>query len=476
LASVALAAVLVAGCAASEAPGDPGGAGSGGRAGSAGGGESGPGGTAGGAGTSGAAGTSGSAGTSGTAGTSGAAGTTAGHAGSTGAAGTTGAAGAAGATGGAGPTGGAGATGWAGAIGTAGRGGATGAAGGGATGSAGKGGGAGTPGTAGAAGGAGTAGAAGATACQGPAPGTHGANPLFTDAFTADPAPLAHNCAFYITCGHDQAAAGQNGFVMREWFLLRSTDMVTWTRTNPLSLGTFKWANANAWASQMVAKNGKLYWYVAIQEAATGAMAIGVAVADSPEGPFTDALGKPLVNDAFEMSNMGFGTAAQTAYTIDPTVFVDDDGQAYLHYGGFSRMVEAKLGADMISISGKMQESTPPGYFEAAYLTKRNGTYYEIYAAGVNPATIDYATSSSPMGPWTRRGRILAALPAAAGQDAPTNHAGVAQFAGQWYLVYHVSNGPNGGGTYRREVAVDKLTFNADGTIQMITPSSGLQF
>jgi len=103
---------------------------------------------------------------------------------------------------------------------------------------------------------------------------------------------------------------------------------------------------------------------------------------------------------------------------------VDDDGQAYLHYGGFSRMIEAKLNDDMISISGKMQEVTPRGFFEAAYLIKRDGKYYEIYAAGSNPATIDYSTSSSPLGPWQYGGRVLDALPSVAGQDASTNHAG----------------------------------------------------
>ena len=124
---------------------------------------------------------------------------------------------------------------------------------------------------------------------------------------------------------------------------------------------------------------------------------------------------------------MGFATAAATAFTIDPTVFVDDDGQAYLHYGGFGRMIEARLGADMISIAGKMQETTPRGFFEAPFLTKRNGVYYEIYAAGGNPATIDWAKATNPLGPWTYGGRVLDTFPRAAGNtDYPTNHAGVA--------------------------------------------------
>jgi beta-xylosidase len=301
-----------------------------------------------------------------------------------------------------------------------------------------------------------------------------GKNPLFTDQYTADPAPLVDNCTFYIACGHDQ---GTTGFVLKEWFVLKSTDMVNWTKTVVMNLSTFSWATANAWAGQIIAKNGKYYWYVPVADK-NNAMAIGVAVADSPMGPYKDAIGKPLIDDAFEMAQFGYTMASQTVYTIDPTVFVDDDAQAtpYLHYGGFGRMVEAKLGQDMISISGKLQETTPQGYFEAAYLTKQNGTYYEIYAAGQNPATIDYSTSTSPMGPWTYRGRVLDAMPAAPGQDPPTNHSGVAQFAGQWYIVYAISNGPNGGGTYRREVAVDKLTVNANGTIQKVVPSSGLKF
>ena len=173
---------------------------------------------------------------------------------------------------------------------------------------------------------------------------------------------------------------------------------------------------------------------------------------------------------------MGLAAPGDTPYTIDPTVFVDDDGRAYLLYGGFWRLVHAELGSDMISITGQMRESTPQDFFEAPFLTKRNGTYYVVYAAGSNPATIDYATSSSPMGPWAYGGRILDALPNVSGQDAATSHPGVAEFAGQWYLVYHVSNGPNNGGTYRREVAVDKLSFNSDGSIQKVTPSSGLTF
>jgi beta-xylosidase len=337
----------------------------------------------------------------------------------------------------------------------------------------------------------------GPMSCPAPAAGAKGTNPLFTDVFTADPAPFVDGCTFYIHADHDLAAAGQNAFVISDWFELASTDLVHWTRTASslttgqtntkgdtaiLSVSTFAWANANAWASQMVTANGKYYWYVPLQQSSDNTMAIGVAVSDSRTGPFKDAIGKPLVNDQFEQSNEGYATAGDTPFTIDPTVFVDDDGTAYLHYGSFGRMNMAKLNPDMVSINGTMKEDSPQGFFEAGFLTKHDGLYYEIYAAGSNPATIDYSTSTSPMGPWKFRNgvkaatNVLDAFPTVAGQDAPTSHAGEIEFAGQWYIVYHVSDGPNGGGTYRREVAIDKMSFHADGTIAHVTPSQGLTF
>lgn len=316
-----------------------------------------------------------------------------------------------------------------------------------------------------------TAGSGATRTCAAPAAGTRSKNPLFTDTFTADPGVLVHDCTFYIHCGHDE---GQTGFVLNEWYVLSSTDMVNWTKEVALDLSAFSWADNNAWAGQAVEKNGKFYWYVPVNERG-GGMTIGVAVGDSPTGPFKDAIGKPLINDDFEMSNAGFRTPSDTPFTIDPTVFVDDDGQAYLHYGGFGRMMVAKLGDDMISIAGKLQEVTPRGLFEAPYLFKRDGIYYELYAAGQNPASIDYAIAETPLGPFEYKGRILDPLRGLPGEDAPTSHPAVAEFAGQWYLVYHVSDA-QGGGTYRRAVAIEKLTWNADGTIQPIERSDGLTF
>ncbi|HMA92358.1 MAG TPA: family 43 glycosylhydrolase, partial [Polyangiaceae bacterium] len=317
--------------------------------------------------------------------------------------------------------------------------------------------------------------------CAGPKPDTQSKNPLFTDVYTADPSAMVHNCTFYVHCGHDEGAG--NGFVMNNWFILKSTDMVNWTRIDrALTLGAFKWANANAWAGQMITKGGKFYWFVPVNK--TGScptncgMAIGVAVGDSPEGPFTDYLGKPLIDDILEMANWGYTVDSDTPFTIDPTVFVDDDGQVYLQYGGFGRLSGVKLTLDgnNVSLSGKIVNVTGlTGFFEAPFLTKIRGTYYNVYARDSNPAKIDYATANNPMGPFTYRGRILDSLPTNS-TDAATSHPAIAELAGQWYLVYHLSNGPNGGGTYHRMVAVDKLTIAADGTIAKIVPTSGMAF
>ena len=355
-------------------------------------------------------------------------------------------------------------------------------------GSAGGSGGGGSSGSGGSGGGSGGGGSGGSTgACTPPAAGSKGKNPLFTDVYTADPAPLVHDCTFYIACGHDEGSG--TGFVLNNWFILKSTDMVNWTRiNNALAISSFKWANANAWAAQIVAKDGKFYWYVPVNKIGSCpnncGMAIGVAVAAAPRGRTPTPWASRSSTTCSRCRTWASPwIPTRPTPSIRPSTWTTD-GQAYMHYGSFGRVVHVTLGADMTSVTGKMKEvdlgriSASDGktsFFEAPFLTKRNGKWYEIYAAGANPAAINYSMADHPAGPWTPKGRILDPLPTNS-TDGATNHAGVAEFAGQWYIVYHVSNGPSGGGTYHRMVAVDKLTFNADGTIQKVTPSSGLTF
>ncbi|MEU8663764.1 glycoside hydrolase family 43 protein, partial [Actinoplanes philippinensis] len=292
------------------------------------------------------------------------------------------------------------------------------------------------------------------------------ANPIITSIYTADPAPLVVGNTMYIYAGRDEAPTGGSNFVMREWHVLSSTDAANWTDNGArANIATFPWAGADAWAGEVEPRNGKYYWYTSINGNGAGWMNIGVAVGDSPLGPFTDAKGGPLISDS---------TANSSGLNIDPTVFVDDDGQAYMYWGGYWGPRAVRLASNMIDTVGSVV--TPTGltnYWEAPWMFKRNGLYYMMYAANdtngcvtnSNYACQRYATATNPMGPWTHRGVVLGQV------SSTTNHAGIVEFNGQWYIVYHNANAP-GGGNFRRSVAVDRLYFNADGTIQPVVQTT----
>ena len=220
------------------------------------------------------------------------------------------------------------------------------------------------------------------------------ANPIVTNIFTADPSVVVDNGRLYMYTGRDEAPQDVPGYRMNEWRVFSTCDMKHWVDHGvPANLKTFAWATSDAFAVDVVKRDGKFYLYAPVKHATVPGVSIGVAVSDSPTGPFKDARGSALItNDMTKETPNDWDD-------IDPAVFIDDDGQAYLHYGSFGRMVAAKLNDDMISINGKMRETTPQGFFEGPFLTKRSGTYYEIYSAGSNPATIDYSTSSGPKMP-----------------------------------------------------------------------------
>lgn len=158
-------------------------------------------------------------------------------------------------------------------------------------------------------------------------------NPIVQTNYTADPAPMVHNGTVYLYTSHDEDKTVRNFFTMNDWRCYSSTDMVNWTdRGTILSYKDFSWARGDAWAGQCVYRNGKFYYYVPMNQK-NGGNAIGVAVSDSPTGPFKDAIGAPLLT--------GYGY-------IDPTVFVDDDGQAYLYWGN-PHLWYVKLNPDMLS-------------------------------------------------------------------------------------------------------------------------------
>jgi len=293
-----------------------------------------------------------------------------------------------------------------------------------------------------------------------------GQNPLFTDVYTADPAALVVGKTVYMYVGHDAAPAG-GWFTMPEWLCYSSTDMKNWTAHGPvLAAKDFVSANSNsAWAAQVVEKSGKYYFYVTLDR--KEGHFITVAVGDSPTGPFKEALpGKPLVTDAMTTDSH------RPNSDIDPTVFIDDDGTPWLAWGnGDCYMV--KLKKNMVEIDGPITKVPFRNYSEGPWLFKRNGLYYNIYAAdapGVQPEQIAYATAKKITGPWTYRGLLTG--PAKHGF---TIHPSVIEFNSQWYFIYHdgsYSLNREPGGDTRRAVCAEYLYFNPDGTIKPIMLTS----
>ncbi|MGW3344551.1 glycoside hydrolase family 43 protein [Nonomuraea rubra] len=290
--------------------------------------------------------------------------------------------------------------------------------------------------------------------------------PITTAIYTADPAALVVGDTLYLYTGHDEAPTGGTNFVMRDWHVFSSTDAATFTDQGAkLSISNFSWAGADAWASEVErGADGRYYWFTSINGNGPGWMNIGVAVGNSPTGPFTDAIGGPLISDS---------TPNSSPLNIDPTVFTDDDGQVYLYWGSYYGLRAVRLNASMTSTVGSV--ITPSGvsnFWEAPWLFKRNGVYYLAYAANDSGcsqpgyACVRYATASSPLGPWTHRGVVLDQV------SSTTNHPAIIEFKGQWYMVYHNAAAP-GGGNFRRSVTLDKLTFNADGTMQKVVQTGG---
>jgi arabinoxylan arabinofuranohydrolase len=287
-------------------------------------------------------------------------------------------------------------------------------------------------------------------------------NPIVQNIYTADPAPMVDGDTVYLCTSHDEDVTKDNFFTMDDWRVFSTKDMVNWTdHGSPLSYRTFSWATGKAWAPHCIARGGKYYMFVPVSDA------IGVAVADSPTGPFKDAIGKPL------LSNYQY---------IDPTVFIDTDGQAYLYFGN-PKLWYVKLNSDMTSYTGQVQQVSltsesfgqrsgvadrPTLYEEGPWFYKRNDLYYMMFAMGPLPEKIGYSTSASATGPWSYKGVIMNSQSG----HAFTNHSGVVDFKGHSYFFYHTQE-LSGGGGYKRSVAVEEFTYKADGTFPTITKTAG---
>ena len=275
--------------------------------------------------------------------------------------------------------------------------------------------------------------------------------PIIQTKYTADPAPMVYNDTVFLYTTHDEDDA--EGFKMQDWLLYTSTDMGNWTDHGVVaSLKSFDWVKRDngAWAEQVVERNGKFYMYCPIH-----GNGIGVLVSDSPYGPFKDPLGKPLVWQKEHWDD------------IDPTVFIDEDGQAYMYWGN-PNCYYVKLNEDMISYSGdivKLKE-TPEHYQEGPWFYKRNGHYYLAFASTCCPEGIGYAMSDSPTGPWKTKGYIMRPTERTRG-----NHPGIMDYKGKSYvfgLNYDLLKLETNTHYERRSVSVAEIHYNEDGTIQEV--------
>lgn len=296
-------------------------------------------------------------------------------------------------------------------------------------------------------------------------------NPIVTKMYTADPAPMVHGDTLYLYTTHDEDELVDNFYTMYDWCCFSTKDMVNWTDHGRIfSLNDIEWADDRAWAPQAVYRNGKFYLYCPVHKI-NGGMAIAVGVSDSPTGPFTD-LGHPLVEE-------------DDWNDIDPTVFIDDDGQAYLYFGN-PELRYVLLNEDMVSYNqevgivrvpmttesfAKGGHTTGTSYAEGPWFYKRNQLYYMVYAAfgtDMDCEHLAYSTSTSPTGPWVYGGVLMTEE-----GGTYTNHPGVADFKGHSYLFYHTGELP-GGNLFHRSVCVAEFTYNEDGSINTIPKCDGV--
>ncbi|OPH55978.1 hypothetical protein BC351_29220 [Paenibacillus ferrarius] len=283
-------------------------------------------------------------------------------------------------------------------------------------------------------------------------------NPIITTIFTADPsAHVWEDGKVYIYASHDMDPA-RGCDLMDRYHVFSSEDMVNWLDEGEiLRSDDVSWGRSEGgfmWAPDCAFKNGTYYFYYPHPSGSNwnDSWKMGVATSRNPASGFTD---------------QGYIEGLGGFAMIDPCVLVDDDGRAYMYYGGGGRCAGGELNDDMISLKTEMHDMEGlEDFHEAAWVFKRNGLYYLTYSDNLdNLNRMRYATSSNPLGPWAYRGIFLEPT------GCSTSHGSVAEFKGQWYMFYH--NQAISGQGNLRSVCMDQLFFNEDGTIQTVIQTKG---
>ncbi|MGC3959976.1 MAG: glycoside hydrolase family 43 protein [Verrucomicrobiota bacterium] len=285
--------------------------------------------------------------------------------------------------------------------------------------------------------------------------------PIASHRYLADPSSLVTKDRVYIYCSNDDESPVGGGYNIPNVICVSSSDMKNWTDHGSVfrAADSTTWAK-KTWAPAAIERDGKFFLYFG-----NGGANIGVATAPSPIGPFTDPLGKALITH---------GTPgvqpAQNMWLFDPGAFIDDDGQAYLYFGGNGdgNVRIARLNRDMISLEGEVMKMTAPNFFEAAWVHKRKGIYYFSYSTTPKAhMRFDYLTSDNPTNGFTYRGVISDQPPL----NNNNHHAANFEFKGKWYHVYHnrivarQAGLPTG---FRRNLAIEEFSYNDDGTIKKV--------
>jgi hypothetical protein len=294
----------------------------------------------------------------------------------------------------------------------------------------------------------------------------HAQNPIIRDQFTADPTARVFNGRVYVYPSHDiptppQKPGRKDWFCMEDYHVFSSENLVDWTDHGVIvSQNKVPWVDSTSysmWAPDCIEKNGKYYFYFPANKNTVGpngrkGFGIGVAVADKPEGPYIPQP-EPITG----------------IFGIDPNVFIDKDGQAWL-YWSMGNIFVARLKENMTELASepKVIDNLPQkGLKEGPFLFERKGIYYLTFPHVENKIErLEYATGDNPMGPFKMAGVVMDESP----MNCWTNHQSFIEYKGQWYLFYH-QNAYSPKFDKNRSICIDSMSFNGDGTIRKVTPT-----
>lgn len=319
---------------------------------------------------------------------------------------------------------------------------------------------------------------------------------IFSLRYTADPWALVYNDRVYLFCSHDRYEPGMR-YIMNDITCISTDDMKNWTDHGIVfSIKDCKWGASLSWAPSVAFRNGTFYLYYG-----DGDKSIGVATSLNITGPYVDNNDGPIVSKTTpgvlelgknnqpvkpqkDIPGALKGSENWGFWCFDPSVFIDDDGQAYLYFGGAnpenSRVI--KLKSNMIEVDGFAEKLNAPGFFEASFVHKHNGKYYFSYSGHYfnKPSNIDYVTSINPMKGFANAGIVMKNPP---NNDGFNHHHSIFKFKGNWYIAYHnrelaIKNGIDSitAREFMRSICVDKLYYNPNGSIKEVQfTKNGLQ-